>query len=365
MAATSRVPYAFIDTNVWIRLLSQAKPGCEPEHFAAVRNLVDGEKLILILPEIIELELEKTWREFSNAMTKEIGQIEQKVTGVFAQKLWTEIADIQGALLTFLREKKEQKIRSAEEHYKCIQQFFLSPKIARVPFTSELNFLSRKRLIAGRMPEPENKASNDAAIIESLIKYLRTRATADTQLIFCSENSSDFGLQTKEGLVIHPTVKEGLPPSKFVTTLSELLACYQTNAPIREPNAEEIEEALERRAMAAADRGYVRWYSEGCLNPVWVIGPFCQLHFEEHYYALSTADRERFRAELELVLQTLTYREREVFKLRTGFGDGYMYTLDECSRIFKCSKTRIRDIEANAIRKLQQPSRVRRLDNLF
>lgn len=60
---------------------------------------------------------------------------------------------------------------------------------------------------------------------------------------------------------------------------------------------------------------------------------------------------------IEQVLKTLTYREREIIKLRYGIGDGCTYTLEECGRIFKISRERVREVEAKAIRKLQRPSR--------
>ncbi|MGW8255985.1 MAG: sigma-70 family RNA polymerase sigma factor [Thermoguttaceae bacterium] len=57
------------------------------------------------------------------------------------------------------------------------------------------------------------------------------------------------------------------------------------------------------------------------------------------------------------VLKTLSYREREIIKLRYGLGDGYSYTLEEVGHIFKVTRERIRQIEAKAVRKLQQPCR--------
>ena len=57
------------------------------------------------------------------------------------------------------------------------------------------------------------------------------------------------------------------------------------------------------------------------------------------------------------VLKTLTYREREIIKLRYGLGDGYTYTLEETGRIFKVTRERIRQIEAKALRKLQHDIR--------
>jgi DNA-directed RNA polymerase specialized sigma24 family protein len=70
---------------------------------------------------------------------------------------------------------------------------------------------------------------------------------------------------------------------------------------------------------------------------------------------------EMLRQRIEVVLKTLTYREREIIKLRYGIGDGYTYTLEEVGRIFKVTRERVRQVEAKAIRKLQHPVRARKL----
>ncbi|TWT30165.1 RNA polymerase sigma factor SigA [Posidoniimonas corsicana] len=69
------------------------------------------------------------------------------------------------------------------------------------------------------------------------------------------------------------------------------------------------------------------------------------------------AAQEMLRGRITSVLKTLSYREREIIKLRYGLGDGYSYTLEEVGHIFKVTRERIRQIEAKAVRKLQQPSR--------
>jgi RNA polymerase primary sigma factor len=61
------------------------------------------------------------------------------------------------------------------------------------------------------------------------------------------------------------------------------------------------------------------------------------------------------------VLKSLTYREREIIKLRYGLGDGYSYTLEETGRIFKVTRERIRQIESKALRKLQHHTRANHL----
>jgi len=73
------------------------------------------------------------------------------------------------------------------------------------------------------------------------------------------------------------------------------------------------------------------------------------------------ASQEMLRGRITKVLKTLSYREREIIKLRYGLGDGYSYTLEEVGHIFKVTRERIRQIEAKAVRKLQQPSRSQEL----
>ena len=73
------------------------------------------------------------------------------------------------------------------------------------------------------------------------------------------------------------------------------------------------------------------------------------------------ATQDMLRRQISKVLKTLSYREREIIKLRYGLGDGYSYTLEEVGHIFKVTRERIRQIEAKAVRKLQQPSRSQEL----
>jgi len=79
----------------------------------------------------------------------------------------------------------------------------------------------------------------------------------------------------------------------------------------------------------------------------------------------NVAANEMLKKRIEDVLKTLTYREREIIKLRYGIGDGYTYTLEEVGRIFKVTRERVRQVEAKAIRKLQHPVRSRKLSSFL
>jgi RNA polymerase primary sigma factor len=80
---------------------------------------------------------------------------------------------------------------------------------------------------------------------------------------------------------------------------------------------------------------------------------------------VASATQEMLKERIDVVLKTLSYREREIIKLRYGIGDGYTYTLEEVGRIFKVTRERVRQVEAKAIRKLQHPVRSRKLEGFM
>jgi RNA polymerase primary sigma factor len=80
---------------------------------------------------------------------------------------------------------------------------------------------------------------------------------------------------------------------------------------------------------------------------------------------VASATQEMLRDRIDVVLKALSYREREIIKLRYGIGDGYTYTLEEVGRIFKVTRERVRQVEAKAIRKLQHPVRARKLEGFI
>ena len=72
------------------------------------------------------------------------------------------------------------------------------------------------------------------------------------------------------------------------------------------------------------------------------------------------------KEQLNIILETLTEREKNVLKLRFGIGDGRNRTLEEVGKVFGVTRERIRQIEAKALKKLRHPSRSKNLkDFLF
>jgi len=66
-----------------------------------------------------------------------------------------------------------------------------------------------------------------------------------------------------------------------------------------------------------------------------------------------TVDRE-LREKVEATLKVLSSREEEIIRLRFGIGREMPYTLEEIGRVMGLSRERVRQIEATALKKIQQ-----------
>jgi RNA polymerase primary sigma factor len=75
---------------------------------------------------------------------------------------------------------------------------------------------------------------------------------------------------------------------------------------------------------------------------------------------VDSAIQNNLRETTTRVLATLTAREERVLRMRFGIGTNE-HTLEEVGQQFKVTRERIRQIEAKALRKLQHPSRSRKL----
>ena len=84
-------------------------------------------------------------------------------------------------------------------------------------------------------------------------------------------------------------------------------------------------------------------------------GEFLKDHRDDD--PLEDANQEALKHHIEMAMEGLNHREREILRLRYGLQDGYSYTLEEVGKIFSVTRERVRQIESKAVRKLQKPYR--------
>ena len=155
-------------------------------------------------------------------------------------------------------------------------------------------------------------------------------------------------------------------PVHMIETMSKLRNVTKklVQAKGREPSVEEVAEAT---GITVEEAKRVMKISKHPISLDRPIGESDDSYFgdfiedESAESPMQAAGQEMLKERIDDVLSTLTFREREIIKLRYGIGDGYTYTLEEVGRIFRVTRERVRQIEAKAVRKLRHPVRARQL----
>jgi RNA polymerase primary sigma factor len=155
-------------------------------------------------------------------------------------------------------------------------------------------------------------------------------------------------------------------PVHMIDTMSKIRAVTTDFVQLhgREPNPEEIAELA---GLSVDDARCVHKMTRQPLSLDQPVGDHEDNYFGEFLEEQRDEDplydthMEALKARLEEVMTELTYREREILRLRYGLADGYTYTLEEVGKIFSVTRERVRQIESKAVRKLQSPYRSRAL----
>ena len=118
-----------------------------------------------------------------------------------------------------------------------------------------------------------------------------------------------------------------------------------------------IFEYEKNNGSASGFRNYLRvilnTVSVGELDPPVESDPTDDIHKKEIHEAL------------DMVLSTLTDRERQILEMRFGLMDGNDHTLEDVGKSLHITRERVRQIEAKALRKLRHPTRMRKLSGLL
>ncbi len=204
----------------------------------------------------------------------------------------------------------------------------------------------------------------------------------------------DYRVGTKFATYAHHWIKQGITrgisdkaktirtPVHMVDTINKVrrYSRYFLQEYEREPTAEEIADAIVlkkdlktnvEKKMKPDEVRSIQSLSQAILSLEKPVGEEEETRLEDIVAddnAISPADATAYamlKDEIDKQLDTLTEREREVMILRFGLRDQVSRTLDDVGKIFNVTRERIRQIEKKALKKLQHPSRSKRLKEYF
>jgi len=156
-------------------------------------------------------------------------------------------------------------------------------------------------------------------------------------------------------------------PVHMVETINKLAQAHRTLAQElgRDPTIEEIAAELELDPSKVSELRRIAQDPVSLETPLGeeddsTLGDFVQDSSAE--VPVEAASFRLLQDYLNLALEDLNERERQVLVMRFGLADGKVRTLEEVGAHFRVTRERVRQIETKALAKLRQPARARRLE---
>lgn len=218
--------YLLIDTNIYVQCCAlELIEGDDINVLKKLHTLLDQNKLKLLLPEIVQLELYKVLDNKMEDLEKVINGYKEKVNkdSGLDERIKKELTDSLNSLLKD-REKNSKDVMGDLEkifsHKNTIKkELILTPEIFVNAFKY---FLHQKKPYNINEPGP---IQGDCLMMETVKNYLSSKK--DYVLYFCSGNTSDF---TKESIgsvkkvhEIPENIKEQFEKIEYYTNLLGLL----------------------------------------------------------------------------------------------------------------------------------------------
>ncbi len=159
-------------------------------------------------------------------------------------------------------------------------------------------------------------------------------------------------------------------PAHMIETMNRVLSISQ-DVKMESGTYADLNRIAEIAGMSLHEVGAVMQMNQRPVSLDQSLGDFDSKSFGEYLEdyrlgdPLKVMNCEALKSRIEAVLQDLSFREREIIKLRYGLADGYTYTLEDIGKIFSVTRERVRQIETKAVKKLRHPTRSNQLSGFL
>ncbi len=159
-------------------------------------------------------------------------------------------------------------------------------------------------------------------------------------------------------------------PAHMIETMNRVMSISQ-DVKMKSGTNADLNRIAEIAGMSLHEVGTVLQMNQRPVSLDQSLGDFDSGSFGEYLEDYRLGDPlkglncEALKSRIETVLQDLSFREREIIKLRYGLADGYTYTLEDIGKIFSVTRERVRQIETKAVKKLRHPTRSNQLSGFL
>lgn len=212
--------YLLIDTNIFVQCSLLEEEGDDFEVVKKLLKLMDESKLILLLPEVIELEFEKVLIQKSEKLRSKVGQYIKSVErdNDFDSRIKHDLMEKMDDLL-------KERVKYSERTGVMVRKIFGHKNTVHLAVESEMMVEAYKYFLSNEKPFRPVKGiviQPDCLIIESAKNYFSSKD--NYVLYFCSLNKRDFAENEKsDPLELAKSIKKKFVNITYYLNLGDLL----------------------------------------------------------------------------------------------------------------------------------------------
>lgn len=245
-----------IDTNVLVRLITQGMPGCEIEHWEKLKEFVRSGRVTLLHPEVVQLELQKKWRQVPakiGSETKELGQ--KMLAELRVNEMWTEVRDLRRTVEECLATYAKRKEVESKSRYDEIVEFLRQEPVRQLRIDQDILLRTQRRALSGGLANPDRKSEADCMLIEQLAAHFDFNGSGESTLLLCSANTTDFAVEVKKKqFAIHPEISDALPKTSLFLDLKTLVKFIDEQREVEVVPADEVAKAAREEDVERVTR---------------------------------------------------------------------------------------------------------------
>lgn len=218
--------YVFLDTCVIVDCAFARKEKSSPKLLERLIGRLWDNGVILLLPEVVQLELEKVLPQTMSAAVKSFGTVKKNVQEVAENSLLSHSAEKK--LLDAVKSARaelDSDVKDALDLINLISNE--SDKCIVLPLVQEDLIAATKMAIKGVKPS-KSKAEwglvqEDCLIIAALDRFMKDRP--DAEIAICSSNTADFAKKAsdREGFALHEQIASRLGDCRFYSNPVDLM----------------------------------------------------------------------------------------------------------------------------------------------
>lgn len=214
--------YLLIDTNVYIQCCLLELEGDDHEVLKKLESLLNQDKLILLLPEVVELELDKALEDKFAEIKNQIGIYKEAINK--DAKLDSRVKKDLIAKLTQCSEEREKNTREVKYTVKKIFQHKNTKKIKISAMAMENAY---RMFLADKKPysrEEGGQIQPDCLIIEAAKEFLQSEI--EYEFMLCSSNKRDFADNPNEKdkkIIVAKDINSSFKNISYYVTLYQCL----------------------------------------------------------------------------------------------------------------------------------------------